>query len=376
MGLKNALIVGAGIAGTILAGELARQGVQVDVVESEPEPLFRGIGIVLLPPTFRAIHQLGLADECVERGLPQYRFSTCAADGTVLDTSPLRSLVPPPYPPSVGISRPVFGEILRRRATDAGAEVLFGVTLESITDRPEGVEVVLTDGSWRSYEIVVGADGLRSMTRSMVFTEQPPPAYIGQCGWRVLVGERPEEVDGQMLFLGQTTRAGFNPILPDDMYIYLLHQTDDPRPQLAPEQSYALLMQLLEEYGGLMGEMRRRLTPENASHYGPLYTSFISGAWYRGHVMLIGDAAHATPPHLASGAGIAIEDAIVLARCLREQEQVASAFELFMRQRYERCRMVIDNSRTLSRWDLEPGAPGMRVATLVAETFQALSEPV
>lgn len=148
---------------------------------------------------------------------------------------------------------------------------------------------------------------------------------------------RPEELNGQLLFLGATTRAGFNPILADDMYLYCLHQTDDSRPHLTRHESHALLIEQLAEYGGLVGEIRGRLTPDSRSYYGPLYTSFIAGPWHRGRVILIGDAAHATPPHLASGAGIAIEDAIVLARCLRESDTVAEAFALFMEQRYERC---------------------------------------
>ena len=117
------------------------------------------------------------------------------------------------------------------------------------------------------------------------------------------------------------------------------------------------MMEMLSEYGGLMGEMSRLLTPQSPAHHGPLFTSFIAGDWYRGHTILIGDAAHTTPPHLASGAGIAIEDAIVLARCLRQCGEVAPAFEQFMHQRYERCRMVIENSRTLSRWDRESSVP-------------------
>jgi naringenin degradation protein FdeE len=122
--------------------------------------------------------------------------------------------------------------------------------------------------------------------------------------------------------------------------------------------------------------VRRLLTPESPSHYGPLYTSFITGDWYRGRIMLIGDAAHATPPHLASGAGIAIEDGLVLAQCLGELGAVASAFERFMSRRYERCRMVIENSRRLSRMDLDPNAAGDEAAALTTDTWAALSEPI
>jgi 2-polyprenyl-6-methoxyphenol hydroxylase-like FAD-dependent oxidoreductase len=160
------------------------------------------------------------------------------------------------------------------------------------------------------------------------------------------------------------------------MYMYVVHRADEPRRRLTPEASHAELIELLDEYGGLVGEMSQLLAPENPAHYGPLYTSFIDGPWYRDRLVLIGDAAHTTPPHLASGAGIAIEDAIVLAACLGNAADVPAALEAFMSRRFERCRMVIDNSRTLARWDLDPDVPGDRVAELAGRTFQALGSPI
>ena len=125
-----------------------------------------------------------------------------------------------------------------------------------------------------------------------------------------------------MLFLGARTRAGFNAIREDDMYLYCVHETAEDDVPLDRVASHARLMDLLDEYGGLVAEVRDRFTPDRPLHYGPLYTTFVEGPWHRGRVVLIGDAAHATPPHLASGAGIAIEDAIVLAQCLRDEPTV------------------------------------------------------
>lgn len=373
---RTALVVGAGIAGMTAAGELQRQGIDVELIEREPEPVFRGIGIVLLAPAVRSMHMLGLADACLERGFPQYESETRSADGRLIARTPMVGLLGNEYPPSIGIARAVFGEILRDRVLTAGVRLRCGLTVTAIAEAADGVEVELSDATSGRYDLVVGADGLRSSVRRMLFAEQPDPIYIGQCAWRVLIGTRPDELNGQLLFLGATTRAGFNPILPDDMYLYCLHQTDDGRPHLTRDQSHALLIEQLAEYGGLVGEVRERLTPDSPSYYGPLFTSFIAGAWHRGRVILIGDAAHATPPHLASGAGIAIEDAIVLARSLSRCDTVAAAFALFMSQRYERCRMVIENSRRLSRWDLDPHAPRDQAAALTTDTWAALGEPI
>jgi 2-polyprenyl-6-methoxyphenol hydroxylase-like FAD-dependent oxidoreductase len=374
--VRSALVVGAGLAGTAAAGAMQRQGIDVDLIEIEPKPTFRGIGIALLPPALRCMHQLGLADACLERGVPQYTFKTCSASGTIIEERTMRGLLDEPYPPGVGIGRSTIGGILREWALDAGVRAQYGTTVARLVNRPASVEVELSDGETRAYDIVVGADGVWSTTRAELLGDEPPPRYLGQCVWRVSINARPPEVDGQMLFLGATTRAGFNPITADTMYMYVVHQADEPRRRLTPEASYAELMELLDEYGGLIGEMSQRLAPDSPAHYGPLYTSFIDGPWYRDRLVLIGDAAHTTPPHLASGAGIAIEDAIVLAECLGNASDVPAALDAFMTRRFERCRMVIDNSRTLARWDLDPDVPGDRVAELAGRTFQALGSPI
>jgi 2-polyprenyl-6-methoxyphenol hydroxylase-like FAD-dependent oxidoreductase len=372
----NTLVVGAGIAGTTVAGALARDGIDVDLIDVEPVPTFRGIGIALLPPALRCMHQLGLAEACVSRGMPQHTFTTCTAAGETISKSPMRGLLEPPYPPAVGIARSAFGEILREWALPAGVRARHGTIVSRLVNRSASVEVEFSDGETRTYDLVVGADGAHSAMRTTIFPGAPSPLYLGQCIWRVLVPARPGEVDGQMLFLGETTRAGFNPITHDTMYIYLVHHAEDPQRWLTAEASYAAMMDNLNEYGGLMHEMSRLLTPDSPAHYGPLYTSFIDGLWHRGRVILIGDAAHTTPPHLASGAGIAIEDAIVLARSLRQQPDVPAAFDAFMSERFERCRMVIENSRTLARWDLDPTVPGLKVAELSGRTFEALGSPI
>jgi 2-polyprenyl-6-methoxyphenol hydroxylase-like FAD-dependent oxidoreductase len=373
---STALVVGAGIAGMTAAGELARAGIEVDLVEREPEPVFRGIGILLLPPAVRSMQMLGLAQACLERGFPQVDVATFTAGGTEIARAPMRALTDDGLPPAIGIARTAFGDVLQERADAGGVRLRCGVTVQAIDDDGGGADVRFTDGSSGRYDLVVGADGLRSTVRAMAFPGQPEPYHIGQSVWRVLVGARPPEVNGQMLFLGAQTRAGFNAILPDDMYLYCVHPSGEGDPQPGEAESHARLMGLLEEYRGLVGEVRDLLTPDRPLHYGPLYTSFVEGPWHRGRVVLIGDAAHATPPHLASGAGIAIEDAIVLARCLRDEATVPAAFDAFMGRRYERCRMVIENSRTLARWDLDPDAPKGEAAALMTDTWIALAEPI
>lgn len=269
-----------------------------------------------------------------------------------------------------------FGDILRTRALHNGSNLRFGLTVGELRNGEYGVEALLTDGSSQTYDLVVGADGLRSTVRSMIFPAAPPPTYIGQHIWRVLVGNRPPEIDSQMLFVGERSRVGLNPILPDDMYIYLLNQAEESREKLTDKDAHAQLMELFGDYGGIAREIASGLSLDCPAHHASLYTIFMEGPWHQGRVVLIGDAAHATPPHLAGGAAIAIEDAIVLARLLGTGDSVTEVFESFMNQRYERCRMVINNSRQLSRWDLDPNVDGRKAAALTTQTWEKLAVPI
>ena len=98
--------------------------------------------------------------------------------------------------------------------------------------------------------------------------------------------------------------------------------------------------------------------------------------WYRGRILLIGDAAHATTPHIAYGAGMAIEDSVVLADELRRNGTVEAALEAFMRRRFDRCRLVVETSWQLSEWEVDPPEdPGLH-HQLVGRALGALAQPL
>jgi len=103
------------------------------------------------------------------------------------------------------------------------------------------------------------------------------------------------------------------------MYLYLLQHVPNNR-WMPPEQWPALLAAELSEFGGLIGEVREGLGPSSRINYRPLESLLLKSPWYRGRVLLIGDAAHATTPHVGYGAGLAVEDGIVLTELLQDEE--------------------------------------------------------
>jgi 2-polyprenyl-6-methoxyphenol hydroxylase-like FAD-dependent oxidoreductase len=209
--------------------------------------------------------------------------------------------------------------------------------------------------------------------RPLLFPGAPQPVLTGQGCWRAVV-PRPPELDGATVYLGNGVKAGITPVSRDEMYLFLLqHVPDNPR---MPEAQWpTLLARQLQGFGGTLGTIREGLGEHSRINYRPLETLLLPPPWHRGRIILIGDAAHATTPHLASGAGLAVEDALVLAELLAAEANVEVACTRFTARRFERCRMVVGNSVRLGELEMRR-APAGEQAELSRASFAALNEPI
>ena len=188
--VMRALIVGGGIGGLCSAVALRRAGLDVDVVEINPDWDVYGVGIIQPGNALRALGALGLAGACLQQGygFPGHAFHD--RDGNPLG-SPTDFPLPPgaPGPAMNGITRPRLHKILQDAALDSGAQVRTGLTVARL---PEQGEVEFSDGTAGDYDLVIGADGINSLVRSLVFGSEVKPEYIGQVCWRYNVPRRPE----------------------------------------------------------------------------------------------------------------------------------------------------------------------------------------
>jgi 2-polyprenyl-6-methoxyphenol hydroxylase-like FAD-dependent oxidoreductase len=282
------------------------------------------------------------------------------------------------YPGGFGIRRQVLWGLLAAAAQEAGAKIRLTVTVTAIRQEPDRVEVSLSDGSVVSCDLLIGADGLWSKVRELAFGDVQEPRYAGQIAWRVMVTRTVETNDGIVIYTGPKGRIGCNPVSDDEMYIFsganAAHPTRAPR-----EQWPALMREFLDGYGGAIERVIDQVVDPDRIDCRSLYGLLVRPPWYRGRVLLIGDAVHAPTPHLGLGAGIAFEDAVVLGEVLNAKAGASSvddALASFMQRRYERCRMVVENSLQLSAWDQHPDDPQANPAGLSDETFTALSAPI
>jgi 2-polyprenyl-6-methoxyphenol hydroxylase-like FAD-dependent oxidoreductase len=370
---RKALIAGGGIGGMSAAIRLRLLGWSVDLVEIDPDWRVYGAGISLTQPTYRALKRLGVLDEINARGFgSRGGVRICTAAGQVIVEQQIEPLEPD-LPTHGGIMRPVLHAILSTKTRAAGALVRLGVTLKSFEQSADGVRVATSDGEVRDYALVVGADGVHSKLREFLFADAPRPGYTGQYCWRLAL-ERAAEIDRCHFYLGGSVTAGLNPTSSTQMYLFLL-QAERDRVRIEAVDQWARLKELMAPFSGLLGRLRDDLSAASPILSRPLEAILLPRPWHRGRVVLLGDACHATTPHLASGAGIAVEDALVLSEELSREDGIERALERFEERRFERCRMVVENSVRIGAMEQRHADPALLKA-LMAESERALRSEI
>ena len=338
------LIVGGGIGGLTSAVALRAKGFAIDIVEKDPSWSVYGVGIIQQSNVIRAMSALGLLDDYLDAGFGFDQVEIYIPSGARVATVPSPRLVPD-YPANVGVGRRALHEVLGRRARDAGARIRLGVTVETLDDDGDGVTVAFSDGTMTRYDMVIGADGLYSQMRGHVAPDAPVPEFVGQGVWRYNFA-RPEDVISLCAYDGPIG-VGLVPLSPALMYMYVT--TPEPGNPRYPREGLAAAMRAkLAGQPPRIAALADEITDDEAVVYKPLEWLFLEGPWHKGCVVLIGDAVHATTPHLGQGAGMAIEDSVVLAEELAAHATIEQAFAAYRARRHDRCKYIVDASKAIS----------------------------
>jgi len=367
----NILVVGGGIGGLTAAIALRREGHTVSVIEKDPNWAVYGVGIIQQGNVLRAMHQLGLLDDYMDAAMGFDFVAVHAPDGTQVAKLPSPRLVDG-YPANVGIARPALQKVLGDRTIAAGAEVRLGVTADSIEDDGEGVTVRFSDGSEGRFDIVIGADGVYSDTRQKILPDAEKPEYTGQAVWRYNL-LRPVDLDSLHVYNGPTG-VGLVPMSEELMYMYVT--TPEPGNPWYEKKGLAQVMR--EKLAGTaepIRELAEHITDDDGVVYRPLEGMMVYGPWSKGRVVLLGDAVHATTPHLGQGAGMAIEDSIVLAEELAKADTPEEAFAAYRERRFDRCRYIVESSLAICHGQLGKGPP-VDNHKATAEMFEVTAQPI
>lgn len=328
--VRNAIIIGGGIAGPVAAVALARAGIEATIYEAYDRTADDvGAVLSLAPNGLDALRAVGIDGSPL--GEPIDDMVIASASGRPIVTLPrLHGL-----PPSRVLWRSELYRALQAHVAQLGIRVVHGKRLVSMAETPEAIVAHFADGDWVSADILVGADGIRSTVRTLIDPTAPGPRYVGHIGFGgIAVGSGFRGAPRTMYFAnGHRAFMGYW-MQPDDTVLWFanLPRSTPLTSAQARQTSNAEWLRLLRNVfaGDVPGAQLVEHT--NAD------TLLVAGAgeimpsvprWHGGRAVLVGDAAHAPSSSSGQGASLAAESAVELARCLRDCADYSSAFRAY-----------------------------------------------
>ena len=362
---RRAAIIGAGIAGPAIGLALRRARIQSTVYESSAAPRDEEGGFLNLAPNGIAVLR-ALGIEHVMNGLG---FRN---DRLVFHNDAGRAIAEAPVG-AVTVSRGRFSRAMRDAAAAEGVAFEFGKALISVESQRDHVVARFADDTAVEATCAIGADGIHSRTRAIVCPDAPSPAYTGIINLGGIVhtdlpttGTAMHMVFGRRGFFGYAVRPSG-----ETYWFSNFAQSEEPAPgSLKRVSGEVWRRQLVDLHRDDPPEVRTILQAldDRIGCYA-IYDIPSLPRWHHDHVGLIGDAAHAIGPHVGQGASLALEDAFVLAKCLRDQPQITGAFAAFERLRRERVERVVQQARRTGSQKAPAGWLGRKIRDLVLPIF-------
>ncbi|GHO84767.1 FAD-dependent oxidoreductase [Dictyobacter formicarum] len=341
------LIIGGGISGLAVALALHRTGQQVTVFERSQAIQEVGAGLTIWPNAIRVLQELGLTNVIPEIGMPAHYRTIRTWRGALLSQIEVDAIAGSPMRL---MHRADLQGALFNALRDASIPVELGARCTGFSQDENGVHAQFADGRTADGDLLVGADGIRSVVRGQLFGI-PNIHYTGYTSWRGIA-----EVDARYIPLGISSetwgvgrRIGLIPLRNGRMYWFAAYTT--PEGQGKDQSSAERKQEVQELFRGwhdpiepiLEATDRSRILRNDVYDIAPL------AHWSQGRVVLVGDAAHAMSPNMGQGGCQAIEDAPVLAQCIQASADIPTALHAYEARRKPRTSRVARQSRRIGQ---------------------------
>ena len=382
--IRRVLVIGAGVGGLTASAMFARRGVEVVLIERRPAFDIPGVGLGQPANALRVYDTLGVLDEILAIGFcydRMYLFDP--ARRLIVEHKFL--LGDDRVPAFCALSRLQLHEVLLGAVERAGVELRLGVTASDLREAGPRVDVQFSTGQRDAFDLVVGFDGIRSTTRLYLVGTAFTPRPSGYGAWRVQA-PRPDDVRGMEFLQGVGSKTGAMPLSNDLMYLFHI-RPEAPHANFTGQDHAPLFKERLAQYGSYVADIAASLGPDSDIVYSPIEPLLLPWPWFRGRVVIGGDAAHTFAPHLTQGAAMAAEDAFVLVReVLSDNGPIEDRLTRYSMKRYPRCAFVYtfsgqwlhDEQAVRSAQDLEAARAELaeNASARIAASDRILNEPV
>lgn len=349
---KSITVLGAGIGGLTAAIALARRGARVSVMDQAPELGEVGAGLQITPNGTAVLEALDLGRRAERIGirLQSVELRDYRRGDKLLSLDMTRSLHGNTHPYLL-MHRADLIEMLAASAKRHGVSLLFGKQVTGVAIGFDQVSLPIEDGPQRTTKYLVGADGIRSLTRQSLNARQQPK-FTGQVAWRAVVDARFVPLWGippvATVYVGPRRHLVTYPIRNGRLMNIVAveeretwaaegwHHKDDPD-------------NLRRAFSAFPRDVRKLLSLCDDVHLWGLFAHPVAGTWSQSGAVILGDAAHPTLPFLAQGANMAIEDAWVLAEEMDRHDDVQNAYAAYRARRFARVRRIVRESRGNTR---------------------------
>jgi 2-polyprenyl-6-methoxyphenol hydroxylase-like FAD-dependent oxidoreductase len=347
--VRSALVIGGGIAGPVVAMALQEAGIEATVYEAHPRSAERmGVFLTLASNGIDALRAIGAAAPALAAGFPTPGITLRSTTGKNLGAA-RTGLSLPDGTTSHTLKRADLYRAIHDEATSRGVVVERGKRLVDAEQTGDDVRAVFADGSQATGDVLIGADGIHSVVRRLIDPNAPTPRYVGliNLGGYARGVQVDAEPGSYTMIFGRRAFFGYALAPGGEVWWFAnVPRGDEPArgevEAITAEQWQRRLAELYAEDAGPAVRLVQASDPADIMKASPTHSIPHLPVWHTGRMIVIGDAAHAPTPSSGQGASLSIEDAVVLAKCLRDlpQSEAFATYERLRRARVERIAKV------------------------------------
>ena len=348
---QKILIAGAGLGGLSAAGCLLKAGFDVEIFEQAPELGEVGAGIQMSANAMHVLNHLGIGEKISAKSVRPAAYVFRLHDtGEEIDRFALSE-------EHLKLHKAPYNQAHRADLYDLLAEAVLQMKPGAVTlnkratgfrETPEDVELLFDDGTSAKGNLLIGADGVKSVIRDQI-AGAIPATYTGDSAWRITVPREklaPNFMDEVMSVWMGPGKHAVSYWLRGGKLLNFVGAVETP---VASEESWTARFpweELKADFEGWHQDIQTvvNLVEKDKCYRWAMYKRPVVNNWSTPRATILGDAAHATLPYLAQGAAMAIEDGAVLTRALEKCRDTEAALQLYQRNRVHRTARVVETS--------------------------------